>query len=378
MTGLQAIDQENRDESEQRLLFRLAARSSAYEGKISEPPDRYRSPYRRDVDHILHSKAYARYVDKTQVVYLVANDHISHRSLHVQLVSSLSRGIADVLRLNTSLVEAIALGHDVGHPPFGHEGEGYLSELTQRWNLGAFAHPWQSCRLLSSIEPLNLGLAVYDGILCHDGGLAAPIITPQWNKTWEDHSADLKLRMDNPEVNLIPMTLEGCLVKICDTVSYLTRDVEDAIQLGIINRDQIPPTALGRSSHEILRAFAQDVIACSIDQEHIAFSQSSYDAILTLRRFNFDKIYFDPRLKQQSNKIQRGYRMLVDFLWEDFQAQGCDSYVWRDFLHSKDSAYLQSTSAQRQVIDYVAGMTDGFFVRTLQKLFIPSTIGLSC
>ena len=128
-------------------------------------------PYKRDVDRIVHSKAYARYVDKTQVAYLVENDHITHRSLHVQLVSNFARGIAEILRLNLDLVEAIALGHDVGHPPFGHEGEGYLSSLSKEYGNGPFAHPWQSCRLLTDIEPLNLGLAVYDGFLCHDGGM---------------------------------------------------------------------------------------------------------------------------------------------------------------------------------------------------------------
>src|ERR1700733_12959948 len=111
----------------------------------------HRLPYKRDVDRIIHSKAYARYVDKTQVVYLVENDHITHRSLHVQLVSNFARGIAEILRLNIDLVEAISLGHDVGHPPFGHEGEGYLSRLSQEYDNGAFTHPWQSCRLFSDI-----------------------------------------------------------------------------------------------------------------------------------------------------------------------------------------------------------------------------------
>src|SRR5690606_10061613 len=108
-------------------------------------------------------KAYTRYADKTQVVYLVDNDHVTYRGLHVQLVSQFARGIAEILRLNVNLVEAISLGHDVGHPPFGHEGEGYLSNIAQDTIGRPFVHPWQSCRLFSLIEPLNLGLAVYDG-----------------------------------------------------------------------------------------------------------------------------------------------------------------------------------------------------------------------
>ncbi|MDP1835990.1 MAG: HD domain-containing protein [Chlamydiales bacterium] len=352
-----------------------AALSEHYHARREEAPDSYRTPYRRDADRILHSKAYARYVDKTQVVYLVANDHISHRSLHVQLVSSLSRGIAEVLQLNLPLVEAIALGHDVGHPPFGHEGEGYLSKISQQLGQGFFAHPWQSCRLLSLIEPLNLGLAVYDGILCHDAGLASNVITPRWNKSWDDHRTDLALRLRDPEANIIPGTLEGCLVKICDTISYLSRDLEDAISLNIITRDQVPHTLLSNTSQEILRRFAQDIIACSKGQNYVAMSEQMYESVATLRRFNFDFIYFDPRLKSESQKIQRGYAHLVDFLLDDLKQKGQDSYIWKDFLHNKESEYFADAPPERQVIDYVAGMTDGFFLRTLQKIFVPSPIG---
>lgn len=356
-------------------MINRAALSTDYQAKHAEAADSYRSPYRRDVDRILHSKAYARYVDKTQVVYLVANDHISHRSLHVQLVSGLARGIAESLSFNQPLVEAIALGHDVGHPPFGHEGEGYLSEVSKGWGLGAFAHPWQSCRQLSILEPLNLGLAVYDGILCHDGGLASTSLVPRRGKSWSDHSEDLQMKIDNPNANLIPMTLEGCLVKICDTVSYLSRDMEDAISLGIIHRDQVPDTILGQHHRQILKVFSENLIQCSLGQDHIAISDDVYDAIMVLRRFNFDHFYFDPRLKSESHKIERAYRIMCDYLLEDLSQKGNQSHIWLDFLHNKNDDYLNMTSPKRQVIDYVAGMTDGFFVRTLQKTFTPSVIG---
>ncbi len=338
----------------------------------------YRSVYRRDADKILSSKAYSRYVDKTQVVYLVVNDHISHRAIHVQLVSSLARGIAEVLKLDCALVEAIALGHDVGHPPFGHEGEGYLSKISQKMGLGAFAHPWQSCRLLSILEPLELSLAVCDGMLCHDSGMSSPCIVPKTGKTWDDHRNDLDTKLHEPDVNLIPMSLEGCLVKICDTVSYLARDLEDAIQLGIIQRDQVPETLLGRESSTILRVFALDVLAQSQNQPHIAMSDRIYEAILTLRQFNFQNIYFDPRLKVQAEKINRGYQVLAHFLLEDLCANERDSFMWRHYLYDRSQEYVQGTSAERQVIDYIAGMTDGFFTRTLQKIFVPSAIGWSC
>lgn len=359
-------------------LFHRAAVSADYHPRYSQEADSYRTPYRRDADCILQSNAYSRYVDKTQVIYLVANDHISHRAIHVQLVSSLARGIAEVLRLNASLVEAIALGHDVGHPPFGHEGEGYLSALSVKHDLGIFAHAWQSCRQLSVLEPLNLGLAVYDGILCHDGGMSSSSITPRWEKTWADHEEDLESKLRNPETTCIPTTLEGCLVKVCDTISYLARDLEDAISLGIIRREQIPQTSLGSESTQILRIFAEDVISCSMDQECISMSDSVFKGIRALRTFSQEHIYFEPRLKVESEKIQRGYGLLVEYLLEDLQGKGHNSYIWKHFLHDRDEGYLGTSSAARQVIDYVAGMTDGFFLRTLQKIFVPSPIGWTC
>src|ERR1700722_2444663 len=143
------------EKREEQILHPKAAFSKQHQ-RYFGPEEDHRLPYKRDVDRIVHSKAYARYTDKTQVAYLVENDHITHRSLHVQLVSNFARGIAEILRLNLDLVEAIALGHDVGHPPFGHEGEGYLSKLSEEFLDLPFAHPWQSCRLFTEIESLNL------------------------------------------------------------------------------------------------------------------------------------------------------------------------------------------------------------------------------
>lgn len=367
-----------RDAYEQQQLFHCAARSTAYQPLHAEAlNDDYRGPYRRDVDRILQSKAYARYIDKTQVVYLVTNDHISQRSLHVQLVSGLARGIAEALRLNGALVEAIALGHDVGHPPFGHEGEGYLSQITQQLGLGNFCHSWQSCRLFSVIEPLNLGLAVLDGILCHDGGIASPELEPNCNKDWHAHAEELQRRMDSPNAHIMPMTLEGCLVKMCDTVAYLTRDLVDAVSLGLIKKEQIPDCWLGTDCTIMQQRFAQNVISCSYNERYIAISQEVYDSLHILRQFSMDHIYFEPRLKSESEKICRCYSLLIEYLLEDAR-QGTASHLWKHFLHSRTESYRETTPIERQVVDYVAGMTDGYFLRTIHKLFVPSAIGLSC
>ncbi len=130
----------------------------------------------------------------------------------MQLVSSFARGIAEILRLNLDLVEAIALGHDVGHPPFGHEGEGYLSDLSVEYGNGAFAHPLQSCRLFTEIESLNLGLSVYDGFLCHDGGMAEPVLIPKFNKTWDSYFTDCDYKKNILTLIFYPGPSRGVLL----------------------------------------------------------------------------------------------------------------------------------------------------------------------
>jgi len=361
------------EENELKTLHPLAALSKNHTRFRGQEQD-HRLPYKRDVDRIVHSKAYSRYTDKTQVVYLVKNDHVTHRSLHVQLVSNFARGIAEILRLNLDLVEAISLGHDVGHPPFGHEGENYLSALVKEHGLPAFAHPWQSCHLFMNIEPLNLGLEVYDGFLCHDGGMQGCQLAPHFGKTWQDHFAERKLKLEKPNHNIIPSTLEGCLVKLCDTVSYLGRDIEDAINLKILERKTIPQTILGTTNGEILTFVARDMIKNSYEKDYISLSEEVFDALKILRKFNFEYIYSQPILKVESEKVKRSYRILFEMLLGDYIANGENSYLEKKFLHNKTSDYRLQTSEVQKVVDFIAGMTDTFFVRTLQNLIVPMNI----
>lgn len=360
---------------EEEILHPKAAFSKGH-SRFSGAEEDHRLPYKRDVDRIIHSKAYSRYVDKTQVVYLVENDHITHRSLHVQLVSNFARGIAEILRLNLDLVEAISLGHDVGHPPFGHEGEGYLSELSNEYGNGPFTHPLQSCRLFSELEPLNLGLAVLDGFLCHDGGMSNRKVIPSFGKKWEDHFQDKRQKLINPEENIMPATLEGCLVKICDTISYLGRDIEDAINLGILKREQVPVTVLGNTNREILNSLARDIIQMSYGQDYIAVSEEKFEALRQLRKFNFEQIYIHPCLKVESKKIKHGYRILFEILLNDLKLSHKKSFIWQQYIHSKSHQYQEETPLVQMVVDYISGMTDNFFVRTLENLCVPKRIQL--
>lgn len=365
------------EEKEDIFLHPKAARSKDHQ-RYNGADDDHRLPYKRDVDRILHSKAFARYTDKTQVVYLVDNDHVTHRSLHVQLVSNFARGIGEILNLNLDLIEAISLGHDVGHPPFGHEGEGYLSELSEEYGNGKFTHPLQSCRLFSVIEPLNLGVAVYDGFLCHDGGMRSGIkLKPKFGSTLDDHLEDRKRKSINPDDRFDPATLEGCLVKLSDTMSYVGKDIEDAIGLGILDRSTIPETFLGNTNRTILRHLAEDMIKESYGKDYIAISQKAFDALKVLRDFNFRHIYTHPRLKQESAKIKRGYRIMFELLLADFEKNSENSHVGKFFFNSKPEEYKKHTTAVQAVVDYISGMTDSYFVRTLESLVIPKRIQLS-
>jgi dGTPase len=361
------------EQKEEKQLFSYAAFSKNH-CRQAGPEDDHRMPYKRDVDRILHSKAYSRYVDKTQVVYLVDNDHITHRSLHVQLVSSFARGIAEILGLNLDLVEAIALGHDVGHAPFGHEGEGYLSALSIEYGNGPFCHPLQSCRLFTDLEPLNLGLAVYDGFLSHDGAMAGSIIQPKFNKTWQDHLEEREQKKRDPDSNIIPGTLEGCLVKLCDTMSYVGRDIEDAINLGILKREEVPKTCLGISNRDILSFLASDIIQNSYQKAYIKTSDQAFEALKVLRKFNFKHIYVHPKLKVESTKIEYSYRILFEWLLQNYETHREKSYLWTHYLQKRTDHYLSKTTPVQMVIDYISGMTDNFFVRTLEKILVPRKI----
>jgi dGTPase len=333
-------------------------------------------PFQRDVERIIQSKAFRRYSDKTQVVYLVENDHLIYRGLHVMLVSSFARTLAVQLGLNVGLVEAISLGHDVGHAPFGHEGEGYLSEISKEKGLGAFSHAHQSCRLFRYIEPLNLSFYTYDGFLSHDGGLDDRVITVKKDKSWNDHYAECEERKKNPEKNLAPASLEGALVKIADTVSYLGRDIEEALSLGILDEKDVPKSILGKNNKEILENVGRDIVNESKGREYIAISKRVFSALQELRDFNFRNIYVHPALKVESKKIKAGYRLLFDFLAHEYKEKKEESHLTTCFLHSREDSYRENTSLEQQIIDYIAGMTDSYFVSLLSRSLIPQKITL--
>jgi dGTPase len=338
----------------------------------------HRQHFSLDADRILHSLAYTRYIDKTQVFYLIDNDHITHRVLHVQFLSKIARDIGRFLGLNEDLIEAIALGHDIGHAPFGHDGERYLSHICRCHGIGEFQHNIQSVRFLDKIERKgrgwNLSLQVLDGILCHDGEIHEQRLRPQRGKTFADLDGDIRRKSDDPSVKLTPMTIEGCVVRLADTISYIGRDIEDAIRLNLISRDEIPSncaTLLGNTNGAIVYNLVEDVIQNSMGQEGVGFSREISEALRQLKSFNYERIYQNPKIKSEVGKIGRLIETLFELYLEDLNKENRQSDLFTGFLDGMSEEYLDSHCPAEVVRDFIAGMTDAFFMRQSQLRLLP-------
>jgi dGTPase len=340
----------------------------------------HRQNFSLDTDRILHSMAYSRYIDKTQVFYLIKNDHITHRVLHVQLVSKIARTISRLLRLNEDLTEAISLGHDIGHTPFGHDGERFLSELCETYGVGSFLHNIQSVRFLENIEKkgsgCNLSLQVLDGIFCHDGELHSQFLEPRKKEGFEDLVREMGIKSKDPSFDVVPMTLEGCVVRMADTISYIGRDIEDAIRLGLILRNDIPDgcrAILGDSNGTIVYNLVEDLVANSLDRPSLNFSVRVGEALQLLKKFNQEHIYKNIRVKKQTFKVKLMFSLLFEKLYEDLDKNGEASVIYEEFLKGMSESYRAKTPAAGMVRDFIAGMTDEFFMDQCHKHLIPKT-----
>ena len=338
----------------------------------------HRQNFSLDTDRILHSLAYSRYIDKTQVFYLIKNDHITHRVLHVQLVSKIARTVGRLLRLNEDLIEATALGHDIGHTPFGHDGEGFLSEVSRTYGLGHFLHNVQSVRFLERIERKgkgwNLTLQVLDGILCHDGEVHSQALRPKKDKDFQTFDIEVKEKETNPSMDIRPMSLEGCMVRIADTISYIGRDIEDAIRLGLIKRNELPEDSrriLGETNGTIVYTLVEDVVTNSLDKPYACFSQEVGEALMKLKEFNHNRIYMSEKVKQQTSKIKLMFELLFERYLSDLQTGNENSDVKREFLDGMSSEYKDHTPPSEIVRDFIAGMTDEYFLGQCQKYLVP-------
>ncbi|MEZ4524837.1 MAG: HD domain-containing protein [Desulfobacterales bacterium] len=339
----------------------------------------YRQDFSADADRVLHALAYTRYIDKTQVFYLVRNDHITHRVLHVQLVSKIARTIGRYLGLNEDLIEAIALGHDIGHAPFGHEGEEFLSELCRIAGIGNFCHNVQSVQFLDRVERKgrgwNLCLQTLDGILCHDGEVHDRKLHPEPEKSFETLDREIRDKKHNALKKLTPMTLEGCVVRFSDTLAYIGRDIEDAIRLGLICREDLPRESvkvLGNSNGQIVFNLVTDIIKNSFGQPYIAFGSEVSQALTGLKKFNYERIYLNPKIKVHTETVRRLFRILFDRYMEDIERKNRDSVIFTGFLADMSASYTETHSDAEIVRDFIAGMTDSYFLRQIPEEMRPA------
>ena len=338
----------------------------------------HRQNFSLDSDRILHSLAYSRYIDKTQVFYLIKNDHITHRVLHVQFVSKIARTIGRLLRLNEDLIEAIALGHDIGHTPFGHDGERFLSEISADYDLGPFLHNVQGVRFLERIEKKgqgwNLSLQVLDGILCHDGELHSQALRPKLDKDFNVFDREIINKLDDPNIDLHPMTLEGCVVRMADTISYIGRDIEDSIRLGLIKRDDLPDDCtriLGNTNGTIIYTLVEDLVTHSLSKPYISFSGKVGQALKDLKTFNQRYIYTSIKVKEQSAKIRLMFELLFRQYYQDLEEGNEKSDIFKEFLEGMSPEYRDQVTRAEIVRDFIAGMTDDYFLERCQENLIP-------
>jgi dGTPase len=371
-------------------LTRLSPAAAKSAEAIRRRPEKlvgYRQNFAQDADRILHSRAYARYIDKTQVFCLIRNDHITHRVLHVQLVSRIARTVGRFLHLNEDLIESISLGHDIGHPPFGHAGEHFLSELCAEHGLPGFQHNIQSVRALEKLERKGLGwnlsLQTLDGILCHDGETHGTSLSPASKGGFAEFDRELALKSVNPQTELRPMSLEGCVVRMADTVAYIGRDIEDAIILGLIRRSDLPAGCvrlLGETNGSIVYTLVTDLIRNSRVPEpgggqndgtaFISFSEEVSSALQELKTFNYENIYLTEKTQIHMPMVGHCYRELFDYYLNHLY-RGKSGDLEGDLFNGIEQHESPAQEAPARVRDFIAGMTDDYFLRQAEAIGCP-------
>lgn len=356
-------------------LSKYACEDSKAETLYKEKED-IRPKFFRDADRIIYSLSYTRYIDKTQVFTFTENDNVSKRITHVQFVGKIARTIGRALGLNEDLIEAASLGHDLGHAPFGHCGEKILNKLSLENNEGVFAHNVQSVRTLMLLESngrgKNISIQVLDAILCHNGELLEEKYYPV-SKTKEQFLEEYNNCYKSLEESkkLKPMTLEGCVVRISDVIGYIGRDVEDAIRLGIITKEDIPKKVvevLGDNNRGIVNTLVLDIINNSINKPYIKLSKNIFDALNELMKFNYERVYNVINDAKQISYYEEMYNVLFKHYMNAINKEDKTNDIYVVFLDDMSSEYLSNTSNARKVLDYIAGMTDDYFINRYNEI----------
>lgn len=350
-----------------------------------DKPNLWRPAYVRDIEKILHSPYYNRYADKTQVFSFYKNDDISRRSLHVQLVSRIAKNISSMLGLDINLTEAIALGHDIGHTPFGHAGEKCINEISMEKTGRAFMHNLQSVRVLDKIFDYNITLNTLDGILCHNGELPLDKYTPAPYESFEKFDQMLEECYENPQASkkLIPATLEGCVVRISDLIAYIGKDRQDSVRAKVIKDESVFSSGnLGRFNASIINNLIVNVIENSYGKNYIKLNKEYYDDLMLAMKENYQLIYLSDSVRDvQQNVIKPMFAKVFDSLLNDIKSHKTESVIFRHHINyiSKvrafynSESYLDLNTPEDIVIDYISSMTDDYFSDMYSYLFPKST-----
>lgn len=335
---------EQTEEIEKQVLHPMACLSSASRGRVRrEKPDDIRTCFQRDRDRIIHCKAFRRLKHKTQVFLAPRGDHYRTRLTHVLEVSQIARTIARALRLNEDLVEAISLGHDLGHTPFGHAGEAILREISP----GGFDHFKQSLRVVDFLERdgqgLNLTHEVRDGIVKHSKG---------------------KGRIIAENIKEKPVTLEGAVVRVSDIIAYVNHDLDDALRAGVIKMAEVPRDivrVIGEAYTKRIDTMVRDVISATLASGHLSVGMSDEisETVYKLRDFLFEHMYESESIDKEFRKAKGILKALYEYYFENIDE------VFRNIPTEKKQ------DKHRMVCDFIAGMTDSFALMTYEKLFLP-------
>lgn len=341
-----------------------------------ETKDKYRTPFFRDIDRIIYSLSYTRYSDKTQVFSFNEDDHITKRMIHVQLVSKIARTIGRNLNLNEDLIEAAALGHDLGHVPFGHVGEAILNKISLENGEGYFNHNVESVRVLMNLEQngrgRNITLQVLDAIMCHNGELPLEKYAPV-SKTKEEFLKEYENSYQNKTSikHLRPMTLEGCVVRVSDIIAYIGKDIEDALRLEKIHKEELPRNIMkliGSDNKDIVNTFVCDIIENSKRKPYIKMSKPIFKALIDLKKFNTEHIYLKANSKKQLKEYETMFRTLFATFKKDVETNNKRSVIYTKFLRDMSEEYINETTTPRKVIDFIAGMTDDYMKNCYLKI----------
>lgn len=345
----------------------------------------WRPAFVRDCEKILHNPYYNRYSDKTQVLSGYQNDDISRRALHVQLVSRIARNIGQLLGLNVDLIEAISLGHDIGHTPFGHAGERFLNKIYQEHTGRFFNHNVQSVRVLDKMINWNISLQVLDGVLCHNGEMEMSEYRPVSLESFEEFDERVEKCYTDSEANKkqIPSTLEGCVMRVSDIIAYLGKDRQDAKKVDILSGDEAFSLGeIGSTNAEIINNMIVNIVENSYGKDFLCMEPAYYEAFSRAKKENYEWIYKNPRVDSIYKNVEPMFEALYEELLSQAEARDKNSILYKhhvEFLKNDvkfQEEYLEEDPNQ-VVVDFISSMTDDYLVALYHKLFPDGKYGIS-